>query len=299
MEEDPSAQKAGRRDAEVQRLSVWKTHRRLLVRLAAVLIVIAAIIFAVDARRDHIERLERTHQMVSRATAQIESALSSIEPLSSSELAELRKTRNKDHIEAAERLGIDGLTSVEEASTLRNRAELVRIADNGTYVIQELDYSVPYVVPSAATLLDKIGDLFQQRLAQRGLPRYKYVVTSVTRTREHQQELQQVNVNAAKKSSHEYGTTVDLHYSKFGYDGRPAAPGSADVYEDVLAEELTQAFIGFSQKYSDQLKAILGRVLISLQDEGTALTIYERRQPVFHVTVARALSPADVRPASW
>lgn len=297
MEEPSSAQKPGRRDADVRRPPVWKSHRRLVVRLGAVLIVIAAIIFAVDARRDHIERLERTHQMVSRATAQIESVFSSIEPLSSSELSELRKTRNKDHVAAAERLGIDGLTSVHEATTLSSRAELVRIANNGTYVIQELDYSVPYVVPSTATLLDKIGELFQQRLAERGLPRYKFVVTSVTRTREHQRALQRVNINAAKESSHEYGTTFDVHYGKFGYDGRPVAPGSADVYEDVLAEELSEAFIGFSHEYSDQLKALLGRVLIGLQDEGTALTIYERGQPVFHVTVARALSPTDVRPA--
>lgn len=290
MKSSSSTSEKDHQGAGEQKPPLWVSHRRTLIALGAVFLVVVLVIYAIDARRDHLERLERTHQLASQTIAEVASSFSSIEPLSAAELSQLRTYRNKDHVAAAERLGIKGIASMEEASALSGRDELVRIQNGSLYMIQDLDFSVPYLVPSGASLLDQIGEGFQRRLAEEGLPPYQFVITSVTRTREHQQALQRVNINAAKESSHEYGTTFDVHYNKFGYEGRPQVPDSSDIYEDVLAEELAEAFVEFTDEYSEQLKAVLGRVLIRLQDRGVAMTIYERRQPVFHVTVARDLS---------
>lgn len=290
MESSSSKSERDREDAGQRKPPLWTSPRRTLIALGAVILVAVVVIYAIDARRDHLERLERTHQLASQTIAEVASSFSKIEPLTAAELSQLRTYRNKDHVAAAGRLGIKGIASVEEASALSGRDELVRIDDGSLYIIQDLDYSVPYLVPSGASLLDRIGERFQQRLADEGLPAYQFVVTSVTRTREHQQALQRVNINAAKESSHEYGTTFDVHYDKFGYNNRPEVPDSSDIYEDVLAEELAESFAEFKDEYSEQLKAVLGRVLIRLQERGVAMTIYERRQPVFHITVARDLS---------
>lgn len=269
--------------------------RRIAIRvlIAAVALTLAAV--ALIARQQHLEKLERTRAVAADVLRGTEEVFEDIEPLSANVQASLRTFRNDDHVAAARQFGISRVSSRTEAAELAGRQRLVHIVTNPVYHVRPLEYSIPYVTPSAANLLDRIGHRFHEALAAAGLPPFRFVVTSVTRTRTDQEALRSVNVNAAQESSHEFGTTFDLHYEDFDYEGRPTLPDSSDLYEKELREMIADGYNELSDRHSEALKAILGDVLLALQSEEDALVIYERRQPVFHVTAARPIPDAPPR----
>jgi hypothetical protein len=170
----------------------------------------------------------------------------------------------------------------------------VALEDSTRYWIVREGTAPTYVVPSLPRLLTVLGERFQARLAEMGLPPYRMEITSALRTSERQENLRQSNANAAAgASSHEFGTTVDLSYAAF------APP--LELPEGILAgvpaplaphmERLVDlAFESVSARKSRELGAIFSQVLLEAQAEGLAVIIYERQQTVYHVTVARALA---------
>jgi hypothetical protein len=82
-------------------------------------------------------------------------------------------------------------------------------------VLRELDQSQPYVTPATHAALEEIGRCFHSRLQERGLPPFRFEVTSVLRTAQQQADLRRRNRNAsATTNSHEFGTTIDLAYHR-------------------------------------------------------------------------------------
>ncbi|MBO4340241.1 MAG: hypothetical protein J5835_02280 [Bacteroidales bacterium] len=153
----------------------------------------------------------------------------------------------------------------------RNAAEhskkkLVKLEDTDSYVIDSLTHSIPYLIPSAKRLLDRIGSNFLDSLSSKGLNPNKLVITSVLRTEDDIKKLRRRNMNASENSTHRYGTTFDIsywHYVKVpDLRGRP--------YEDVPPE---------------YLRAVLSQVLKDLHDRKECYVKYERKQTCFHVTV--------------
>jgi hypothetical protein len=212
----------------------------------------------------------------------------------------LRRSRNVQHVETAERLGV---ASVAERDDVLDRAEKVGLVpidrENPYYWVAELTHSVPYVTPSAAALLDTIGVRFQQKLAEAGLPPYEYHISSVLRTQEDQEALRPTNGNAARTtSSHEFGTTFDIQFRKYRYGGDPAAEGQRALgeppypfLETEFANRLAAFYAEMEERYRSRLLSLLGETMIELEDEGMLITVMERRQPVFHTTVAKRLVP--------
>ena len=132
--------------------------------------------------------------------------------------------------------------------------------------------------------------LIQERLGELGAPPYRLEVSSVLRTPADQAALRRVNPNAALgESTHEYATTVDVLYSAYAAPAEPIAPSAGDAasarilerYAGVAAERV-------AGRRALELKAILGHVLLELQDEGRVMVTLERLQPVYHMTVAQA-----------
>lgn len=262
----------------------------LTAGLLALILFLTAIAFI--SILQHREALQHTNTLGNRMAAQVEQRFSQVPPLSSQELQRLRTYLNPQHVETAGRFGISNLSDRETIAQFEDQGRLVRLDDNPFFYLREMDYSVPSLVPNAANLLDLIGRRFQQALEERGLPPYRYVITSATRSRQDQARLSRSNVNAARKSSHEFGTTVDLHYAQFNFPyDRVTLPDSLSdsprpFYENSLSEHLAAAYRRLAETQHEHLKAILGRVLLDLQAEGKVLVIYERRQPVYHITVA-------------
>ena len=174
-------------------------------------------------------------------------------------LAEVFNDSNRFQLEHARRLGVEPMTGL--SSYYNTRRPLVKIRTNSDFVVDELRHSYPFLVPEAVRLLHDIGRNFQDSLKSRGGGRYRIIVTSVLRTPSTVKKLKRVNGNATQESTHQYGTTFDITYSRFDpIDGK---------------EVNTQG----------DLKNLLAEVIYDLHRRGRCMVKYERKSPCFHITV--------------
>ena len=149
----------------------------------------------------------------------------------------------------------------QQASKMRS--QLTQVKTNDYYIVDSLTHSIPYLVPKAAAELESIGREFADILQRNGLPHYRFYVTSVLRTKDDIKHLQKSgNVNATTNSCHNYGTTFDLAYFRFDKVTR------------------TREYM-----HQDNLKLVLGQVLLNHQRAGKIYVKYEYKQACFHITV--------------
>lgn len=175
----------------------------------------------------------------------------------------------EQHIYAAKKYGIKPVYSHEEVTKLASKYKVVSISDSPFYVIDKLDYSMPYLVPSAKELLTKISVNFIDSLRSKGYPVYLPIVSSVLRTTSDVEKLKKRNRNATDDSCHSYGTTFDITYSRF----MPLTGISTPVDS--------------AEWKSSELKLTLAEVLYDLRAQGECYVKHEKRQPCFHITVRR------------
>lgn len=217
-----------------------------------------------------------------------------IDDLKTAQEIRLRRHRGGSHLRAAQRLGVGRVSGAADVRRLLDEGRLVRLENTPYYTIQDLDYSVAYVTPDLARLLETIGERFQAELRERSLPLYRYRISSVLRTAENQRALRRINPNAARGvSAHEYGTTLDVVFHKYDYLDRPEdrlPPSPYPFLNERLEAMRVRRYDALGFRYWQELQGILGRVLIDLQEEGKVFVLLEREQPVFHLTVAQPLA---------
>ena len=149
----------------------------------------------------------------------------------------------------------------QQAAKMRSQLSLIKTNEN--YIVDSLTHSIPYLVPVAAAELESIGKEFADILQRNNLPHYRFYVTSVLRTKDDVKYLQKSgNVNATTNSCHCYGTTFDLEYYRYNKVTR------------------TREYM-----HEDNLKLVLGQVLLNHQRAGKIYVKYEWRQACFHITV--------------
>lgn len=168
---------------------------------------------------------------------------------------------NEVHLKEAQRIGVEPVASRDGAEHASKK--MVEIESNDVYDVEELKYSVPYLVPEAADLLEAIGTNFRDSLKNLNAPVYKILVTSVTRTEEDVKKLRRRNTNASQNSAHRYGTTFDVSWNRYP---------KVDVKDTLnIAPE--------------KLKMVLASVLRDLKREKRCYIKHERKQGCFHITV--------------
>ena len=174
-----------------------------------------------------------------------------------------RDTQAKQ-VQAAQAIGLKTPPqNRQEAARMRSQLSLIKSNDN--YIVDSLTHSIPYLVPAAAAELERIGAEFADILQRNGLPHYQFYVTSVLRTKEDIKQLQKSgNINATTNSCHNYGTTFDLAYFRFNKVTR------------------TREYM-----HQDNLKLVLGQVLLNEQRAGRIYVKYEYKQACFHITVRK------------
>lgn len=249
-----------------------------------------------DVRDDVVERVDQEAARIAGAVADsAEQALAPVPLLSAADRRALRRHLNDSHHAAARARGIADIEDSATVSRLVAVGRLVRLQDTTAYwTVRELDHSMPFVTPDAHAMLVEIGGRFHRRLDSLGVPRYRFEVSSGLRTAALQADLRRGNPNASRgTSSHEYGTTVDIPYNAFT---APAAesmtherPAVLDTHPDLaprLERRVRRALEEVAHERRDELKGILGRVLVELQQEGILRGLHERAQPVYHITVA-------------
>ena len=172
---------------------------------------------------------------------------------SSSTSITTKKITYDDHLMAAESFSIPIIKSFDDIEGLVVTKKLVAVPEEGNgYTIEKLTHSKAFLNIRAKSVLEKIASkFFEENNAT-------ITVTSLTRSEESQASLRRVNSNAAKgDSSHNYGASFDLSYTKFN-----------NKYT-------------YNKKHRDNLEAILKQ----LQEDGKIYYIKEYRQRCFHVTV--------------
>ena len=169
--------------------------------------------------------------------------------------------QSKQH-EVASRIGL-ARPPKDRDDAAGMRKSLVEIKTNENYIVDELTHSVPFLIPSAKKELDAIGTEWSDILKRNGLPHYQFYVTSVLRTQEDVKFLQRSgNINSTTQSCHCYGTTFDLAYMRYNKVTR------------------TRMYM-----HEDNLKLVLGQVLLNHQRAGKIYVKYEWKQSCFHITV--------------
>lgn len=149
-----------------------------------------------------------------------------------------------------------------------DKGDLVFIGANPMYYMDDLTHSVPYLVPKAYRLLNRIGVNFIDSCVSKKLPVHGLVVTSVLRTQSDVDQLKKGNRNASSNSCHQYATTFDISWRNFKEIGTDNHAGQKHTREREIA-----------------LKNALGEVLRDLRYEGRCYVKHESKQPCFHVTV--------------
>lgn len=257
------------------------------------------------------ERLDDSERQALRAAEAVadsaEQALAPVPFLTAAERSALRRHLNAAHLAAARQLGV-AVRDSGHVARLAAAGELVRLQDSTTYwVVRELEHSLPYVTSDAQAMLEEIGRRFHQRLDSLGIPRFRFEISSVLRTAALQADLRRGNSNASRgTSSHQFGTTVDIAYNLFSAPA-PTAPALAALEARLppdpelrtwAVERASDALAGVASDRSDELKAILGEVLRTMQEEGRLQALLERAQPVYHLTVATRYPGTVARPAA-
>lgn len=213
--------------------------------------------------------------------------------LTPGEEAALRRYLQTQQLIRARSLGV---RPADEAAvdSLLAAGRLVELPDTTPYwIVRGSGRSGAVVVPSVEVLLTRIGERFHARLEEMGLPPWRFEISSVLRTAADQAALRRSNPNAAAGvSTHEFGTTLDMIYSAYRAPADPLVEfdtGEAAWLEPRLRWVSDVAAERVAGRRSGELKAILGRVLREMQDEGLVMVTLERQQPVYHMTVAREL----------
>lgn len=170
---------------------------------------------------------------------------------------------NHVHMEAARAIGISPIH--DDIDILDPGRPLELLESGPDFFMDNLTHSFPYLIPEAADLLHDIGKAFNDSLAARGGGAYRIKVTSVLRTPATVRKLRRVNRNATEESTHQFGTTFDISYSKF-------------ICDDTSAPHRT----------FEDLKNLLAEVLYDMRRQGRCFVKFEFRQSCFHITVRPA-----------
>lgn len=160
-------------------------------------------------------------------------------------------------IVAANKWGVKPVKNREDAEA--RKKELVYVGESPYYHVDNLNSSIPYLVPRAALLLQDIGQAFYDSLYVKGVPLNQLIVTSIMRSMEDVKKLQRHNGNATDNSCHLYGTTFDICYNRY----------------HALDQEVR----------NDTLKWVLSEVLRDIRKQDRAYIKYEVKQGCFHMTV--------------
>ena len=170
------------------------------------------------------------------------------------------KDKMSVYINTVERTGI---TPCRDENDIKSRRNLYRVESGSYYRIDRLDYSHAYLSKKGKALLERIEADFREKIYTTDLRNSRFIVTSLTRTKENVRRLRRNNGNASDRSAHMYGGCFDITYARFENDKNKLTAN--DIY---------------------RLKETLAQVIYELKENKKCWAITEKRQPCFHI-VAR------------
>lgn len=125
--------------------------------------------------------------------------------------------RNPVHMAAAKK-GIlrKPLEDKNELDKFLKNEMLAALEPNEGYIIENFSHSYAYLTPKTISLVNELGANFKAACDESNISCKPFIITSALRTKETVKKLQNTNSNAVSESSHLYGTTIDVAWSRFG-----------------------------------------------------------------------------------
>ncbi len=137
----------------------------------------------------------------------------------------------KTHEKTLQHEGIipqDNFNGLEE---LLNAGKLTRLKTNQSYIVRNVKFSKPYVLHKVPVFLDKLANEYKIQCEKKKLKYVPFTITSITRSIESVDELEENNNNAIKNSAHLKGKTLDVSYRAFNKN-----KNQIEVFVKVLNE---------------------------------------------------------------
>lgn len=159
------------------------------------------------------------------------------------------------HVSSGKKLSGTPYHNLAEIEKANKDGKVKRVKNSRGIIIDDLTHSKPYLQKDAALLLEEIGKEFYKKSGGSSI-----VVTSLTRPIEKQRELVKTNpVASPNTSSHSYGVSFDIAYTKFNRN----------------------------RKYNHDNHRVIEEILKKYQAEKRVLIIREKQSACYHVTVHR------------
>lgn len=153
----------------------------------------------------------------------------------------------------------DIVKSNAEIRKYYRQKKLFLIENTKSYTVDTLYFSYAFLTKDAKTLLDEIGESFQEKLKNTTFEGSKFIITSLLRTEKTIKRLMKSNKNSLRISSHLHGTSFDIAYNEF-----------------ESKEKLSKS----DTRY---LKEVLADVLYDYKIRNRCFVTYEINQTCFHV----------------
>jgi len=156
------------------------------------------------------------------------------------------------HVAIGKALTANAFDNREQIENAYRQGLLVKVKNSRGVIIDELTHSKPYLHKTSAEILKEIGRDFHKKTSGG-----RIIVTSLTRPIEKQRELTRKNINASPNtSSHSYGVSFDIAYTRFNRDG----------------------------KYNHDAHRAIEEILKKYQADGRILVIRETQSACYHIT---------------
>jgi hypothetical protein len=157
------------------------------------------------------------------------------------------------HIEVGKALSGKAFENIADVESTYKKRGLVKVNNSRGVIIDKLTHSKPYLNRHSASILEEIGREFYKQTGGGSI-----IITSLTRPIEHQNQLVRTNINASPNiSSHSYGVSFDIAYTRFNKD----------------------------KKYCHNSHKVIEELLIKMQSEKRILVIREKQSACYHITV--------------
>ena len=130
--------------------------------------------------------------------------------------------RNSIHMLAAKKSSLNSpiKKKIGIRKFLKNKV-LIQLKEGEGYKIDKMPYSYPFLTAKTISFIDELGMEFKTACELSNLPCRPFIITSALRTKETVNKLQKINSNAKTESTHLYGCTFDIAWSRFGYGNNP------------------------------------------------------------------------------
>ena len=151
------------------------------------------------------------------------------------------KDKMSVYINTVERTGI---TPCRDEEDIKSRRNLYKLESGSYYSIDRLDYSHAYLSKKGKALLERIEADFAEKTYTTDLHKSRFILTSLTRTKENVKRLRINNGNASDRSAHMYGGCFDITYARFENDQKKLTAN--DIYR--LKETLAQVIFELKEK---------------------------------------------------